>query len=132
MLIFICGFSAKVTCAFLVYKKHFRSDLRFQGYHCKSGIAIFAWRVRSMRQCDITGPTLLTRNNSSFLFILGVCVWVTYQKFKTFLIFSIPLQLEELWLKHKKNVENNELFWFIFILNFTFLFRSLRKILFKG
>ena len=61
LFIFTCGFSAKVTCAFLVYKKQSRNSqkintflvrkttaystfeirLRFQGYLCKSGNAIF-------------------------------------------------------------------------------------------
>ena len=64
---FICSFSAKVTCVFLVYKKQWRNSqkkilfelkkkndgifhvfdqvLKFQEYRCKSKVAIFAWRV---------------------------------------------------------------------------------------
>ena len=55
LFIFFCVFSAKVTCAFIVYKKQLRNSqkintfrrirLRFQGYRCKSGNATFAWRV---------------------------------------------------------------------------------------
>ena len=57
LFIFIFGFSAKVTCAFLAYRKERvltqKNDdifqilirLRFQGYRVKSGIGIFAWRV---------------------------------------------------------------------------------------
>ena len=63
LFIFICGFSAKVICAFLAYKKQWRNyhnktffesridDIfhifirRFQGYRCKSGITILAWSV---------------------------------------------------------------------------------------
>jgi len=58
----ICGFFAKVTWAFLVYKKQWRNShkltlsesddksskflirLRSPGYRCKSDMAIFAWR----------------------------------------------------------------------------------------
>ena len=61
--LFLCGFSAKVICAFLAYKKQWRNYhnktlfepgidgifhifiRRFQGYRCKSGITILAWRV---------------------------------------------------------------------------------------
>ena len=56
MFIFICGFSAKVTCAILeetdrnkhcFSPKHYQLSSTFlirgfQGYRCKSGIAIFA------------------------------------------------------------------------------------------
>ena len=61
LLIFICGFSAKVIGAFLAYKKlcklntfwdqkktlssTFLFRLRFQRYYCESGIAIFARTV---------------------------------------------------------------------------------------
>ena len=58
--IFICSFSAIVTCVFLVYKKQWRNShkkkqvltqqnygirLRFHGYNDKSGIVSFLWRV---------------------------------------------------------------------------------------
>ena len=61
LLVFICGFSAKMKGAFLAFKKHgeihrnknfssqkkklsstFLIILRFQGYRCKSGIAILS------------------------------------------------------------------------------------------
>ena len=66
LFVFPCGFSAKMTCAFLAYQKDWRNyqnqtlffrvrkttlsskfliRLRFQGNRCKSGISIFAWRV---------------------------------------------------------------------------------------
>ena len=64
LFVFPCGFSAKMTCAFLAYQKGWRNyqnqtlffrvrkttlsskfliRLRFQGYSCKSGVSIFAW-----------------------------------------------------------------------------------------
>ncbi len=59
--LFFCDFSAKATCAFLFirsnvetsgnkrfssHKNHgISSTLGLLGYHCKSGVAIFAWRV---------------------------------------------------------------------------------------
>ena len=65
ILIYICGFSVKVTCAFRVYEKQWRNSqnkhvfrvkknnvifhsfdqIKFQEYRCKSGIVFFAWMV---------------------------------------------------------------------------------------
>jgi len=49
LVVFLVGFSAKMTCAFLVNIKTtvyatLLIRLRFQGYCCKSGIVVFAWR----------------------------------------------------------------------------------------
>ena len=60
---FICGFSAKVTCALLIRNTEeiirkttsstFLIRLRFQGNHCKLGIAIFAGSL----QITLTVPS---------------------------------------------------------------------------
>ena len=72
LFIFICGFSAKVS-GFLANEKHLRNKrnkhflskkttiffqvsdqikLSFQGYHCKSDFAIFAWKVTWSYACN--------------------------------------------------------------------------------
>ena len=68
----ICGFSAKVTCAFLAdtklsnFSSHFWSSaflMRLKGYcwkgSCKTGIAIFEWRAAWM---TLTVPLIMFFN----------------------------------------------------------------------
>ena len=61
LIIFICGFAAKITCTFFAYKRQWRNSqkkntvrvrktmlsstfmIRLQGYSWKSGIAFIAW-----------------------------------------------------------------------------------------
>ena len=123
---FISVFSAKVFCAFLAFKKEWISlhskhflilsstfllILRFQEYRCKSGIAIFAWRVtKSYANTSFNIKKRSNRNNffekthkSSQLFTGVFMKTLTTTTFKspipwwTFLELSLTALISPTW-----------------------------------